>query len=109
MIQINKIKINHNDLGDIEIHNHLTEEANGLIGVKASDYCNYSFYFANIKLNENGTITIKNLRVIKSERVNVGFYEIKGTSKNYVDIYKNLSINKEIVCYPKSIISIFYD
>lgn len=107
--KIQKIRIDHNDLGDIEIYNYLPEDENNLIGTIADDYSKFLFYYADITLNENETITVRNLNVIKPEFVNTGLINKGGVCSNGVNIYKNLRVNSEIVCYTKSIISVFYE
>lgn len=107
--KINKIKINHLDLGDIEIHSSLPKKINDLIGAIASDYSKFSFYFADIILNDNETVTLERLNVIKPESVDVGFIKTDYGSKNYINIYKNLIVSREIICYNSSIHSIYYE
>lgn len=107
--KIQKIRIEHNDLGDIEIYNSLPKDKSKLIGTIADDYSKFCFYYGDIYINNNETITIKNLKVIKTESVNIGWKEENGLGKNYINVFKNLRVNSEIVCYNKSIISVFYE
>ena len=110
MKTIEKIIIEHSKLGQIEIHPSLPDKVNDLIGTITNDYSNDCFYFADIVINENETITIKQLRVIKPETVTVGHMITgKGSSKSFITVYMNVMLDTEIVCYPKTIISIYYN
>ena len=109
MKQLEKIIIQHSKLGQIEIHPSLPDKVNDLIGTITNDYSIDCYYFADITVNENETITIKQLRVIRPEQVDVGYKKTSSTSsQNYVTLYKNIMLDTEIICYPKSIISIYY-
>jgi len=105
--KIKEIRINHNTLGDITVNFELHKSVNDMIGTISGDYDKYCYYYANISENENGTITLNDLMVVKADSVNVGFKNVNGGCKNYIKVFKN-TINREMVLYPKSMFSIIY-
>lgn len=100
-----KVKIKHEDLGEIVIHSELPKEVNDIIGTVVGDYYKYKFYHATIEEDENNRFIIRHLHIITPKIINVGSISTScGGSKNFVNIMHNVYLLEHLIIYPLGIL-----
>lgn len=108
--KINQIQINHPQLGPIVINSTIDEETNKLIGTITNDYATYpNYYHAKIFRNEDKTFAIKDLGIIRPEKIIVGKMKTSFGSKNSVKIIVNRKVGEDITVYPSGVFSVIYE
>ncbi len=107
--EIDYIVINHTELGAIKINANIPDYINDLVGSIGTDYKHFSFYFGDIYIDNNGSVDVHNLNEVRTERVNVGCFRVKGRYKNFVTMYKNLRVYDRITIGSANLVSITYE
>ncbi len=109
-MKVKKLKIEHSELGLMEVNTEIPKEVKEIVGDVASDYSKYPcFYHADITKTQDGNFEIKNLMVIKPDGVNVGWMENSKGNKNFITVIKNMKVGDDITVYPKGVISVIYN
>lgn len=109
-IEVKEIEIKHPTEGDITINTAIPDEINESIGeIENSFGKDPGFYHATVIKNKDGTFDIKNLKVIKPDSVNVGWFSNSKGNRNYINVIKNLHVGDDLTIYPSGIISVIYN
>jgi hypothetical protein len=107
---VNKIEINHSELGLIEINTSIPKDIKENVGDVLDPNSKYKcFFHAEVQKNEDGTFDIRKLKVITPESVNVGWMENSKGRGNYITVIKNIFAGDDITIYPNGVLSVTYN
>ena len=112
-MKIKQIKINHPELGEITVNSFVPYELMKEVGTVTGDFSKIKpFYSGDIWSNDDGTFSIRRLRVVETNRVGVGHKETDGGCTGGVTMITNFEVDKEspiITIYPSGVISLIKD
>lgn len=106
--EINFALIKHPVLGEICIHNGLSDELNKLIGTETIQHKdNKPIYSAEIIEDEEG-LNIYYLYKMEAENFNIGHKKEGLGSTSYITLYSNRIIENKIKVFKNGILSVTY-
>jgi hypothetical protein len=109
MEKVKHIHVNHPKHGEIKIRTSIPSDINEMIGDVVSDYSKSpQLYHADVVENQDGTFDIKELKVIKPDKVGTGWMSNKKGNKNFITVIKNMPAGDDTTIYHAGVISVNY-
>ena len=105
---INFALIKHPVLGEICVHNGLSDELNKLIGTETIQHKNNKpIYSAEIIEDEDG-LNLYYLYKMETENFNIGYKKERYGSTSYITLYSNRIIENNVRVFKSGVLSITY-